>query len=477
MNPRRCLFVVLLILTGGCALRQPQPITLPIDEVPATYGGISGQEQVEPPHAPWWRAFADPALDALLNQALVANPDWRQALARLEQAEALQRAARAPLLPSLDLQGQGRREKSPGIFGEHTGTSYSLSLAAGYEIDLWQKIAGRARAADLDLQAATGDAQALLLTLSARVADFYYLAAEQRSQLELIDASIATFADTLERVELRYREGLVPALDVHQARLALDAARARRPQYESGRAQAEHALAVLLGRYPGDLPTGALIPLPEVPRAFPAGLPSTLLARRPDVQAALLRVQAADARLGAAVAERFPALNLLAGYGYAENSFALGDISGTFWNLILNAAQPLFDGGRRRAEVERHEALVRERLAAYHGTVLGAFQEVEDALAANRANEERIARLETQTATTAATLRLSLEQYLAGLSDYLPVLSAQSNHFNSQSQLVSARRQLISDRITLARALGGRWMAAELDLQLSATDQRGDQLP
>lgn len=477
MNLRRCLLFLLLVLSGGCALHQPQPIAPPLEEVPPSYGGMPDQEQIEPALAPWWRAFADPTLDALLSQALVANTDWRQALARLEQAEAVAHAARAPLLPTLDLQGQGRREKSPGIFGEHTGTSSNLSLAAGYEIDLWQKIAGRARAADLDRQAAGGDAQALLLTLSARVADFYYLAAEQRSQLELIDAGIATFADTLELVENRYREGLVPALDVHQARLALDAARARRPQHEAGLAQAEHALAVLLGRYPGDLPAGPLILLPEVPRAFPAGLPSTLLTRRPDVQAALLRVQAADARLGAAIAERFPALNLLAGYGYAENSFAIGDISGTFWNLILNAAQPLFDGGRRRAEVERHEALFRERLAAYHGTVLGAFQEVEDALAANRADEERIVRLETQTATTAATLRLSLERYLAGLSDYLPVLSAQGNHFNSQSQLVDARRRLISDRITLARALGGQWMAGELDAQLSATDHRGSQLP
>lgn len=468
--------LLLLSLVSACSLHRPQPLESPVS-VPGAYHQAPQQTSLRPAERPWWLAFADDTLNALLSEAFTANYDLAQAVARLQQAQAVQHAARAPRLPSLDAQGQARRENAPSVFGEHTGTSYSLSLAAAYEIDLWQKIAGRAQAAEFDRQAAWNETQTLLLSLSAHIADLYYLAAEQRSQLALTDAMISAFNDIALRVEERYRQGLVPALDVYQARQNLENARARRPQHERSLAQAEHALAVLLGRYPGALPAGALIVLPQTPAAFPAGLPSSLLARRPDVQAALLRVQAADARIGAAIAERFPAINLLAGYGYSNTSFAINDISGTFWNLILNAAQPLFDAGRRKAEVARNEALFRERLAAYHATVLGAFREVEDALAANRTSELRIAGLEKETLAAAASLRLAQDRYLSGLSDYLPVLAAQSAHINSQSQLLVARRQLISDRITLARALGGTWMAEEIENHLALSPPPGQDQP
>ncbi|WP_429885466.1 efflux transporter outer membrane subunit [Geoalkalibacter halelectricus] len=467
MRPRSLWLLSLLILLSGCAGR-PAPVADPVPAPPAEFRQLQGQASQPAATTPWWESFDDPALAELMAVAFADNLDLAQAVARLEQSEALLRTARAGLLPRLDLQGQLRREKTPGLFGEHTGTSYNLSLAAAYELDLWQKIANQERAAGLDRDATAAETQTLLLSLSARLADLYYLAAEQRSQLQLTDANIAAFADTLARVESRYRQGLVPALDVYQARQNLDAARARRPQFERGLALAEHALAVLLGNYPGDLPAASLIELPETPAAFPAGLPSELLARRPDVGAALLRVAAADARLAAAVAERFPSFNLLAGYGYSRTAFVTGDLSGTFWNLIFNAAQPLFDAGRRKAEVARHEALVRERLAAYHGQVLAAFQEVEDALAANRTSEEQIVRLAAQRRTTEAALRLALDGYLAGLSDYLPVLAAQSAQLDSDSRLLEARRRLISDRISLARALGGAWMADTLDQRLAA---------
>lgn len=476
MIGRLTILFLMLSFTSACSLHRPQTLEPPVT-VPETYLQAPQKPSRDPAEQPWWLAFADDTLNALLSEALAANPDLAQAVARLHQAQAVQRAARAPLLPSLDVQGQARRENSPSVFGEHTGTSYSLSLAAAYEVDLWKKIAGRAQAADFDRQAAWSDTQTLLLSLSAHIADLYYLAAEQRSQLELTDAMISAFNDIALRVEERYLHGLVPALDVYQARQNLENARARRPQFERSLAQAEHALAVLLGRYPGDLPAGALIVLPQTPDAFPAGLPSSLLTRRPDVRASLLRVQAADARIGAAIAERFPAINLLAGYGYSNTSFAINDISGTFWNLILNAAQPLFDAGRRKAEVARNEALFRERLAAYHATVLSAFQEVEDALAANRTSELRIAGLAKEAAAAAAALRLAQDRYLSGLSDYLPVLAAQSAHINSQSQLLVARRQLISDRITLARALGGTWMAKEIDNHLALSPTPGQDQP
>jgi NodT family efflux transporter outer membrane factor (OMF) lipoprotein len=281
--------------------------------------------------------------------------------------------------------------------------------------------------------------------------------------LELTDRNIAAFADTLERVESRYREGLVPALDVYQSRQNLAAARSRRPEFEKALAAAEHALAVLLGRYPGRGIVEKDRELPPAVPDFPAGLPSELLARRPDVQAGLLRLQASDARIAAAIADCFPALRLTGSYGGQSTELADLLASGNiFWNLLLNIAQPLFDGGRRAAEVDRSRAVFRENLAAYHQSVLAAFREVEDALTAGRTVQERIARLGEREEASAAALRLALDRYLQGLSDFLPVLTAQGLHFDAQSQLLAARRQFIADRITLARALGGVWMEQEL---------------
>lgn len=454
---------LLLLLGGGCTLHRPQAATLPV-AVPMAYVETStvGTSLSTPER--WWEGFGDADLNALLAEAFSANLDLQQAYARLEQAGALVRTAGAAQRPTLDLAGAGgRRRQAVGMASPITTDTYSLSLPAGFEIDLWRKLASRTEAARFEQEASREELKALYLSLSAQVADLYFVAMEQRAQLALTDRNIAAFADTLERVERRYREGLVPPLDVYQSRQNLAAARSRRPQFENGSAAAEHALAVLLGRYPG---RGMLRDQQQLPQAIPdvsTGVPSQLLVRRPDVEAGLLRLRASDARIAAAIAERFPALRLTGGYG--GQSVELGDLlaSGNiFWNLLLNLAQPLYDGGRRAAEVERSRAVFRENLAGYHKSVLTAFREVEDALAAGRAGEERIARLRQSEAASAAALRLALDRYLQGLSEYLPVLTAQGLHFDAQSQLLAARRQLIADRITLARALGGVWMDEEL---------------
>jgi NodT family efflux transporter outer membrane factor (OMF) lipoprotein len=449
---------VLLASLTACSLHQPQEATLPV-AIPTAY--VEAGASTAPPGERWWESFADPRLDALIDEAFVANLDLEQAFARLQQAEAQLQSTAAAQRPFLTLQGEIKEEKTPSFFDDNRGTSHRVSAAAGYEVDLWRKLADRTRGARLDLAASRREVETLYLTLAARVADLYFLAVEQRAQLDLTDRSIAAFADTLERVERRYREGLVPALDVYQSRQNLAGARSRRPQFENALAATEHALAVLLGRYPEGAATGGLAVLPGAAEQFAAGLPSQLLARRPDVEAALLRLQASDARIAAAIAERFPSVNLLANYGHLSTAFATGDIVGAFWNVAVDLAQPVLDGGRRTAEVERNRAVFRENLARYQQAVLTAFQEVEDALAANRTTEERITFLAQREEASEAALRLALDRYLQGLSDYLPVLTAQGLYFDAQSQTLSARRQLLADRITLARALGGEWMHEE----------------
>ncbi len=456
---RQALGAVLLpLLLAGCALHRPQSVELPV-AVPAAFAETDDAFAGLPVER-WWEEFADEGLNGSMRRAFTGNLDLAQARARLEQAEAVLRGSGAAQLPSLDLSGAAGRRRQPGPFGEAVSAdSYSLSTAAAFEIDLWRRLASRTAAARLDTEASREEVKSVYLTLSARVADLYFLAVEQRAQLALSDQTIAAFADTLERVERRYREGLVPALDVYQSRQNLAAARARRPVFENSLAAAEHALAVLLGRYPGEERFGAEA-LPLAAPLFPAGVPSRLLAARPDIQASLLRLRAGDARIAAAVAERFPALRLTGSYG--AGSAELGDLFGSgniFWNLLLNLTQPLFDGGRRAAEVERTRAVFRESLARYHQTVLSAFREVEDALVANRTTEERIDHLRQRVEASDSALRLALDRYLQGLSDYLPVLTAQGLYFEAESQLLAARRQLLADRISLARALGGSWMA------------------
>ncbi len=268
----------------------------------------------------------------------------------------------------------------------------------------------------------------------------------------------------------------MPALDVYQARQNLAMVRASRPTFEANLALTEHAVATLLGRYPEKETADELAVLPVIPDAFPVGLPSDVLARRPDIQAALLRLKASDEKIASAIADRFPTFNLLGSYGKSSTAFSTGDISGVFWNLILSLAQPIIDGGRRSAEVERTRAVFKENLALYHKAVLTSLQEVEDALSRNRASEEQITFLKEKIDSSSNALRLSIDRYMEGLSDYLPVLSAQQSLYDSESALLSARRQLISDRVQIAKALGGEWMDEIIDNYLSddISDDKGE---
>lgn len=466
------IFVALLL--SGCTVHRQQAIEPP-GSVPGSFVRQPGPQAEALPMERWWETFEDENLSALMEKSFDGNLDLAQSFAVLKQLLAISRQAASVRYPFLNIEGDASRSRRPGIFGNDTGNSYTLSLAAGYEVDLWSRLKSGDTAATLEAAASREDIKSLYISLSAELADLYYLAVEQRAQLELTDATIASFEETLDLVTRRYIRGLVPALDVYQARQNLSFAKASRPVFEVNLAVAEHAIATLLGRYPEPGLAGKLAELPETPAAFPSGIPSVVLSRRPDVYAEFLRVKASDARVAEAIADRFPSINLLGSYGTSKTAFSSGALSGVFWNLLATAIQPVIDGGRRRAEVARTQAVFEETLARYHRTVLTSIQEVEDALIKNRTTEERISRLEERVEATAGSLRLSRERYLLGLSDYLPVLTAQTAHFTAESQLLAARRQLISDRISLARALGGDWMEKEMKNRLEASNSKGSE--
>jgi NodT family efflux transporter outer membrane factor (OMF) lipoprotein len=449
---------ILLFLLTGCATHQQQsagPLNLP-GAFPAA---VSDQQTLS---GRWWQIFQDPDLNRLEEKLFAANLDLVQGHARLSQSEALLRQSRALRYPSLTLDAQTGSSRQVSQPKDLQGESSQLSLTAGYEIDLFKKLSSRSQAAEFNYQASQNDLQSLYLSLSAQLADLYFLAIEQRMQLALADQTIAGHSDSLQRVEDRYRLGLVTALDLYQARQNLASARASRLNTEQTLTVAENALAILLGGYPGTQKFSEQAVIPYPPPQLPSGLPAELLQNRPDIRAAYLRVSARDADIAAAIAERFPSINLIGSYGLSQSDLTGTLISGDFWSLLLKLSQPLLDGGRRKAEVERNRALFTEALAAYQMTVLRSFQDVENALNANRTLAERIEHLSDQESATRAAQRLALDRYLNGLSDYLPVLAAQIFHFSSQSQLLTAKRQLISQRISLARAIGGSWMAEQL---------------
>ena len=457
--------LIMMLLLAGCSLHKPTDVRLSVDP-PQEFLEQQMTGEARSLLGQWWLAFEDEQLNQLMAELFEQNLELTQAVARLEQVEALARITRSAESPFLSGGGNVGRSSQPGLSDDFIGNNQQLSLAAGYELDLWGKLSAQSRAAELELSASRQDIQTLYLGLSARLADLYFLAIEQRAQLALTDQSIASFADTLLRVENRYNLGLVPAVDMYQARQSLAGAQAARYLFKASLGEVEHATAVLIGRYPERSPGGSLEQLPGAPDLFDAGIPAELISQRPDLQAALQRVEAADYRVAAAIADRFPSISLSGGYGSLRQDVTAGLIKGEFWSLLGNLAMPIVDGGRRLAEVDRKKAALREAVANYQQKVLTAFQEVEDALVNNYATEQRVERLAETAQATGATLRLSTDRYLAGLVDYLPVLTAQRTDFDVSSRLLSARRQLLAERISLARALGGDWMRDQMNSRL-----------
>jgi len=452
--------ITLATLAAGCATHQVTPAMGDLT-LPAAY-----REATTPTPrvaGPWWRAFGDPRLDRLEEQALAHNQDLAAAAARLDAAKSAAVAAGAALRPSLDARGQTSRTSRPGFFGTDTGTSYRLSLAAGYEVDLWRRVRNERDAARGEVRASAADLAALRITTTAQLADLYLLAVEARAQLALLDRTIDSFTESARAVEARYRQGLAPALDLYQARQALAAARARRPAVVRALAQAEHGVAVVAGRPPEAVVAGAQAALPEPPPAAPAGVPTDLIASRPDLAAALARVRAADGRAAAAIAARMPTLRLTADLGRSSTAFSTGAIVGRFWDIAAALTAPLIDGGRLRAVAAQRQSEREAAAATFRATLLRALQEVEDSLTANRTGELAVARTAERVAATAATLRAARDRYRQGVSDYLPMLTAQQAHLAAEADLLTVRRTLLSARITLARALGGVWAVEETD--------------
>lgn len=415
----------------------------------------------------WWAVFKDPALSALETQAMQGNQDLSAAAARVKQARAMQHGARAEQYPELTAGlGATRQRTSEANSGAAdaggTATLWRAQTGLSYEVDLFGRVASAVDAATADTQRAHALYQSVLLALQADVAQTYFLIRQLDGEAQLYDHTISLRRASLDLVETRFREGDISELDVARARSELAAARADALGVERQRAAGEHRLALLLGLAPADFslplqPLNGMMPL-----TIPAGLPSSLLERRPDIAAAERALAAANARIGAAQATLFPQLALTGAFGFestdlndllrwSSRSFLLGPLLGTALTL------PIFDGGRRQANVDRARARYEETVALYRQSVLKAFEEVEDGLSTLRLLGEQNTVQESAVASAARAAELSKTQYEAGSVSYLEVIDADRNVLQRKRMVVQLDGLRAHAAVQLIRAIGGGW--------------------
>lgn len=460
------------LVLAGCSLAPAVPE--PKLDVPAAYKQALPTEGNWKPAAPsdaaargaWWAVFADARLDALEAQAAQANPTLALAAARVKAARAALSGAEAGRWPTLDLTGGASRSRSaPVTLGLPDGsavspsTAYQAGFAARYEIDLFQRVGQGVSAARADAQGVEANYRSVLLALQADVAQTYFALRTLDAELAQLDATVGLRTENNRLIERRFQAGDVAEFDVARSRTELSTVQAEQAALKAQRARTEHALALLLGQAPAafSLEPAPLLPAEQVP-VVPAGVPSALLERRPDVAAAQRSLAAATARVGVARSAMFPALALTADGGYASRDLdQLFKWSSRAWLASAVLSLPLLDGGRNKAAVTQAEAQLDGAVASYRGTVLSAFADVEDSLATLKSVREQVGHLDTALVSARRAADLAGKRYRAGEDSYLQLLEAQRDLLAVERQAVRLRGGWASSTVGLIRSLGGGW--------------------
>lgn len=455
-----------LVLLSGCAVGPDYK--RPEIETPAAYREAGNWQQAQPRDAAergkWWAIFKDPQLDGLMAQVDVSNLTIAAAEAQVRISAALAEQSRAQWWPVLT-GNVSRTESKPSsttgpVIGQSTSKRIinSLSASATWEADLWGRIRRLVESGDAATKASAADLLNARLSAQAELAQSYFQLRALDSQKRLLEDTVAAYEKSLELTRNRYTQGVVSRADVAQAETQLATTRAQALDNGVARAQLEHAIAVLLGR-PAPAFTLARGELAAAPPAVPpAGLPADLLERRPDVAAAERRVEAANAQIGVARAAFFPTATIGATYGFqTANPSVWFNAPSRFWSLGPALALTLFDAGRRQAVTDQRIAEYDQNVARYRNTVLVAWREVEDNLAALRILEEEAAVVEEAVRAAQQSLDITLNQYKAGIATYLQVVSAQTALLSNQRNALDIRSRRVVASVLLVRALGGGW--------------------
>jgi multidrug efflux system outer membrane protein len=421
------------------------------------------------PKGNWWEIFADEALNDLEARATSQNQNLKAAVARLGQARATARVARGELLPSAALAPSWTRQRfSPNqvpSFGNMTANSFSVPLDFSYELDLWGRVRRSFESARAEAQASLADYYNVLLTLQSDVAQNYF-------GLRALDAEIATVSGTVdlrkEQVQLvrsRFEGGIGNELDIARAETELATTQAELASLAQRRTELENGLAILVGANPAvfAVPAQTANPWNPIPPEIPAGLPSQLLERRPDVSEAERLLASANARIGVAKAAFFPVINLTASGGYLSGELDnLFNWSSRVWSIGPSVSLPIFAGGRNRANLRRSEAAFEEAVARYRQQVLVAFADVENSLAGNRHLAEQSAAQLRAVAQSRRAAQLATQRYRSGIVSYVEVIDANRDALQAERAAAQLAGQRLINTVQLVKALGGGWTREQL---------------
>jgi multidrug efflux system outer membrane protein len=449
-------------LVSACATAPDiDPKDLP--QPPAAFKERSGAWTLAAPAAAmprgeWWKAFGDPVLDGLEAQATASNNTVRAAAARLAQARALTRGAESRQKPQLDAQAGVSR--LAGISGGTSGPARDFGFAGAnlsYELDLFGQLSEASRAARFDEQASAALLESARLLVQAEVAQAYLALRAIDDERTLVRGTVKAYQDTLDLTERRYRAGDVAELDVSRARTEVAATQAEAIALDRQRAELEHALAVLVGAMPTDFSLSQARWDTALP-VIPAGVPSTVLTRRPDVSAAQARMLGAQARVHVANKAWFPNVSLTASGGYASSE--LSDVfrwSARAWGVGALLSLPLLDGGRRDAAIAGASGQLQEAVAVYRDQVLVAFRDVEDQLSGLQLLRAQADAQAEAVAASTRTTSLSDARYRNGLVSQLDLLDARRSELRNRRAALQVRAAQFQATVGLVRALGGAW--------------------
>ena len=459
----RVVLLLPVLLAGGCGLLPHATVERPALELPAAYPGpvvaSPSPDAASFGEADWRTVFTDPGLQSLIDEALARGPDGLLAAAQVREAEALATAAGAPRWPS----ASATVNTSPiaRLPGDDVSSSFLAGIGVSWELDLWGRYARASDAARADLLARVENRNAVRASLVASVANLYFQLAALRETEEATRRVADNQRQALRLVQRKSAAGLVSAAEERQQESALAVTEARLPTIKRQVAATENALAVLLGRMPGNarFETPGTLVLPE---RVPAGLPSALLERRPDLRAAEARLAAADARVGEAKARFFPQISLTALLGGVSTDLgeALTGDGATVVSLGPNLLQPLFAGGALRANRDVALARLEQAVIGYRRTVLGAFGEVSDSLVAYETSAELLAIQRRREHSTSEALRLAEMRFNAGLTTFLEVLDAQRQWLAAETDAAQALLEQRQALVRLYLSLGGGWEEA-----------------
>src|SRR5262245_37476074 len=453
-----------LLSTTACAIgpkymRPDTPTPPAFKEMPPS-GWTVAQPQDASVRGQWWRTFNQPSLDALEDQVSISNQNVLAAEAQYRAARAAVRVTAADRLPTITTTPSATH--AGGGAAPHRGELYEVPVDVSYEADVWGSIRRSVAANAAIAQASAADLESARLLYQSELASDYFQVQGLDADRVLLEQAVRSYEEYLKLTQDRFQGGVVSMADVALAQTQLEGARAQLADVGIARAQFEHAIAVLTGRSPSELSIPPEAAQPSQP-VVPVGLPSSLLERRPDIAAAERRVAAANQQIGVAKAAFYPVLSF--GGNAGSQALEIADLFTTptrLWSVGAQLAATLFDGGRRRAQVNVSQAAYDTTVANYRETVLTGFQQVEDALADLRILAQETDIVDRAVVAAQQSLDISTTQYRGGLANYLQVITAQTSLLQNQRASVDLRTKRLLASVSLIQALGGGWSTLQL---------------